>query len=144
MMTDKSRKIFDPREVGAVMKALTPFLSTYAKPMEAAMAVLEAVYAKPRDHKFNIARKCDRTIIVMVHQDKGDVVPGFDEHMNRFEAFTSYFEWGKTHEDRAYVQVDKFEAEKFGDIAAYRHIQDMQHLEQLGFDTSTIVEITDA
>lgn len=29
----------------------------------------------------------------LVFEDKGDIVPGFDSSMRRFEAFTSYFEW---------------------------------------------------
>lgn len=41
----------------------------------------------------------------MVFEDKGDVVPGFDSSNNRFEAYTSYFEWnaGLAIEDWRYV-----------------------------------------
>jgi hypothetical protein len=147
-MTDMSKKRFDPRQAGAVMKALIPFLAVGVKPLLAATAVLEAVHAKPRDHKFKIKRKADGSEILMLQQDKGDIVPGFDKDMNRYEAYTSYFEWPDADANGGkrllYSQVDKWTADASGNVDAYRLAEDLAQLEELGFDTSTIIDLEDA
>lgn len=135
----KEKYVIDSREIAAAAVAVGAFIASADGAYQCAEAALQAaarVRASDNQHRFTIKRR-DGMDVVMMHEDKGDLVPGFDALGNRFEAYTSYFAWG---DDRLYVQLDKRKIPAGADVALMRLIQDKMELEAAGFDTATIVD----
>lgn len=77
----------------------------------------------------------DGSAITIMAYDKQDLIPGFDEQHRRYEAYTTYF---RSDRFETYVQVDKFLAEKSGDVDAFRLMEDLSALAAHGVDIQTI------
>ncbi|SDD94699.1 hypothetical protein SAMN05216337_1017122 [Bradyrhizobium brasilense] len=121
-------------EVIVVAESLARFLADPLDAVDAAVAVLAALKAMNREHRFLATTTAGRVVVVR-HTDKGDIVPGYDKNGNRFEALTSHFRWG---DQEAYSQVDRFEAERSGDVRTFRLKNDRTVLASIGIDPTSL------
>ena len=112
-------------------------------PRDTAKKMLAAADGSPIGNTFDVVMK-DGGKAKLYFEDKGDIVPGFDEHQNRYEAFTTLLRL--TFEDKRhngqplinYIQVDRWRAEDSGDVAAYREKEDLAAIESMGVDLESL------
>jgi hypothetical protein len=125
-----------------VLKSLYEGGSFIVDPVEAATRMLEAAdKTAERTRLFGYMK--DGAKVAIEFQDKGDLLPGYDENRNRYEAFTSWWRlWfleprGPNGEQimEDYVQVERREAEIAADVDELRWEKDMLALDSMGVDT---------
>jgi hypothetical protein len=87
------------------------------------------------------AKMKDGTPIKLRFEDKGNAVPAFDEHGNRYDAYTSWFRAESPdfeENPEIYSQVSIKEAIASGNEAAFRVQNDDLCLESIGVDLGSI------
>jgi hypothetical protein len=83
------------------------------------------------------AQMKDGSAVLVTVENKGDVIPGFDEQGCRFVAYTTMFKGDNGL--MTFGQVDKKTADASGDVNAFRYENDLAVLESCGVDVTTIV-----
>lgn len=73
--------------------------------------------------------------VVVTHENKGDVVPGFTEDGKPYPAYTSMIQL------TTFVSVDKKLADESGNANALREAADTAAMETLGIDLETLKDI---
>jgi hypothetical protein len=86
------------------------------------------------------AKMKDGRDVIVVHENKGDVVPAFNDKAQPYAAYTSMIEVRDLAGERlglVFSQVDKEVADS-GDVVALRSAADEMAIESLGVDLETL------